>query len=82
MIIVGYERVLAEEPYCEYVESARFAEKSDAEAAMLELRRSQVGNDDILLFFYGVAISDTEFEVSLILDVDTPLPPDEPEVTE
>ena len=57
-----------------------FDNKEDAESAMLSLRTAQADNDDVLLFFYGVATSDTEFKVNLIMDVDTPLPPSAPEV--
>ena len=80
MIVVGYERRLADEPYFEYVEDSRHSEKEDAESAMLALRIAQANNEDVLLFFYGVATSDTEYQVNLIMDVDTPLPPSAPEV--
>lgn len=82
MIVIGYERRLTEEPYHEYIESSRHDNKEDAEDAMLALRQSQANNDDILLFFYGIATSDTEFEINLIMDVDTPLPPSAPEAPE
>ena len=82
MIVVGYERKLVDDPYFENVEVSRFNDKLDAEAAMLELRKSQIENDEILLFFYGVSISETEFEVSLVIDADTPLPPEEPSYPE
>ena len=82
MIVVGYERRLSEEPFFEHVEDSRHSEKEDAESAMLALRIAQANNEDVLLFFYGVATSDTEYQVNLIMDVDTPLPPSAPEVTE
>lgn len=82
MIVVGYERRLSEEPYFEYVEDSRHDNKEDAESAMLALRTAQANNEDVLLFFYGVATSDTEYEINLIMDVDTPLPPSAPEVPE
>lgn len=82
MIVVGYERRLTEQPYFEYIEDSRHDNKEDAESAMLALRRAQANNDDILQFFYGVPTSDTEYEVSLVLDVDTPLPPEQLEVPE
>lgn len=82
MIVVGYESRLADEPYFEYVEDSRHDNKEDAESAMLSLRTAQADNDDVLLFFYGVATSDTEYEINLIMDVETPLPPSAPEVPE
>ena len=80
MIVVGYERRLEDEPYFEYVEDSRHDNNVDAESAMLALRIAQADNEDVLLFFYGVATSDTEYQVNLIMDVDTPLPPSAPEV--
>ncbi len=82
MIVVGYERRLEDEPFFEHVEDSRHDNKEDAESAMLSLRTAQADNDDVLLFFYGVATSDTEYEINLIMDVDTPLPPSAPEVSE
>jgi hypothetical protein len=82
MIVVGYERRLEDEPYFQYVEDSRHSEKEEAESAMLSLRKAQADNDDVLLFFYGVATSDIEYEINLIMDVDTPLPPSAPEVSE
>ena len=80
MIVVGYERRLEDEPYFECVEDSRHDNNVDAESAMLALRIAQADNEDVLLFFYGVARSDTEYQVNLIMDVDTPLPPSAPEV--
>jgi hypothetical protein len=80
MIVIGYERRLADQPYFEYVEDSRHSEKEDAESAMLALRIAQDNNEDVLLFFYGVATSDTEYKINLVLDVDTPILPDAPEV--
>ena len=80
MIVVGYERKLEVEPYFQYVEDSRHDNNEDAESAMLALRIAQADNEDVLLFFYGVATSDTEYQVNLIMDSETPLPPSAPEV--
>lgn len=68
MIVVGYERTLTEEPYHEYIEVSRHATKEDAETAMAELQTAQADNADLLLYFYGIATSDTEYKVNLIID--------------
>ena len=68
MIVVGYERTLADEPYYEYIEVSRHATKEDAETAMAELQTAQADNADLLLYFYGIATSETEYKVNLVID--------------
>lgn len=68
MIVVGYEQRLADDPYCQYVEVSRHDNKEDAETAMEELKTAQVDNADVLLFFYGIATSDSEYKVNLVID--------------
>ena len=68
MIVVGYERTLTEEPYHEYIEVSRHDTKEDAEAAMEVLKIEQADNTDLLLYFYGIATSDTEYKVNLVID--------------
>lgn len=68
MIVVGYERALNEEPFHEFIEVSRHDTKEDAETAMAELQAAQANNADLLLYFYGVATSDTEYKVNLVID--------------
>ena len=68
MIVVGYERSLSEEPYHEYIEVSRHNTKEEAETAMEELKIAQADNADLLLYFYGIATSDTEYKVNLVID--------------
>lgn len=82
MIVIGYEIKLPDAPFFEYIEDSRHDNNDDAVAAMLSLRKAQKDNDDVLQFFYGVATSDTEYKINLVLDVDTPILPDAPEVAE
>lgn len=80
MIVVGYEQKLNEEPFSELVEVSRHDDDGDWESAMRELRNSKIDDENVLLFFYGIATSDTEYKVNLVIDVDAPLLPDSPEV--
>jgi hypothetical protein len=68
MIVVGYERTLNDEPYHEFVEVSRHETKEDAELAMEELKTAQAENADVLLFFYGIATSESEYKVNLVID--------------
>lgn len=68
MIVVGYERTLTDEPYHEFIEVSRHDTKEEAEVAMEELKIAQAENADVLLFFYGIATSETEYKVNLVID--------------
>lgn len=68
MIVVGYEISLSEEPHHEYIEVSRHNTKEDAETAMAELQIAQADNADLLLYFYGIATSETEYKVNLVID--------------
>lgn len=68
MIVVGYEQKVEGDSHFEHVEVSRHATKEDAEVAMEELKIAQADNTDLLLYFYGIATSDTEYKVNLVID--------------
>ena len=68
MIVVGYERTLTDAPYHEFIEVSRQDTKENAEVAMEELKTAQAENADVLLFFYGIATSESEYKVNLVID--------------
>jgi len=68
MIVIGYEQKITAEPYHEYIEVSRHSTKEDAETAMADVQTAQANNADLLLYFYGVATSDSEYKINLVID--------------
>lgn len=76
MIVVGYEQTT--DDGTEYIVDSKHSTKEASESAMLTLRQNQADNDNLLLYFYGIAYSDTEYKITLIIDGDEELLPDTP----
>jgi len=76
MIVVGYEQTT--DDGTEYIVDSKHDTKEASEAAMRTLRQNQADNDNLLLYFYGMSLSDTDYKITLIIDGDEELLPDSP----